>query len=111
MQIPTSNGSLPNGSALASFLAAGVGSAALGLATVLTEASPHGVKVFLNFYNPVGPLSGKTLVAVLVYFGSWAVLHSAIKGKNLNERKWIGVTFVLIATGLALTFPPIYQLF
>src|SRR4051812_37189182 len=57
----------PNGPAAAAFLACGVGSAVLGLAIVLVEASPGHVKSWLNFYDPVGPLSGKTIVAVVAF--------------------------------------------
>jgi hypothetical protein len=100
-----------NGPAAAALLGAGLGSATLGLMIVLVEASPHWFKNWLNFYNPVGPLSGKTIVAVAVYALSWLVMGIALRGKNVRLGWWVTATFVLIALGILLTFPPIYQLF
>jgi hypothetical protein len=56
-------------------VAAGIGSTALGLFTTLAEANTF-VKEVLTFYSPVGPLSGKTTLAVIVWLLSWAILHS-----------------------------------
>lgn len=98
-------------SALASLVAAGIGSLVLGMAIVLVEASPDVVKPLLNFYDPVGPLSGKTTLAVGAYFLSWLGLHLGFKGQSLHEKKWLTATFVMIAISLALTFPPFYGLF
>jgi hypothetical protein len=100
-----------NGPAAAALLAAGLGSAALGLMIVLVEASPRGFKNWLNVYNPVGPLSGKTIVAVAVYAISWIVLGIALRGKNVRLGRWVTATIMLIGLGILLTFPPIYQLF
>jgi hypothetical protein len=100
-----------NGPAAAALLAAGLGSATLGLMIVLVEASPRGFKNWLNFYDPVGPLSGKTIVAVAVYAISWIILGMALRGRNVRLERWVTATFVLIAVGILLTFPPIYQLF
>ena len=61
------------GKALAALVAAGVGCAALGVLTTLAELST-GLKSVLNFYDSVGPLSGKTTVAVLVWLIAWYVL-------------------------------------
>jgi hypothetical protein len=100
-----------NGPAAAAMLGAGLGSATLGLMIVLVEASPHWFKNWLNFYNPVGPLSGKTIIAVAVYAISWLVMGMALRGKNVRLGRWVTATFVLIALGILFTFPPIYQLF
>ena len=61
------------GKALAAMVAAGVGCAALGVLTTLAEVSP-GLKNVLNFYDPVGPLSGKTTVVVIVWLITWYAL-------------------------------------
>jgi hypothetical protein len=96
-----------NGTAMASLLAAGVGSAVLGLMIVLAEASPGFWKVILNFYDPVGPLSGKTTVATIAYFLTFGIFGILNSGKNVSEKKYLAVTFALLALGLMLTFPPI----
>src|SRR5215207_4900659 len=72
-----------NGPAMAALVAAGIGSFALGLFIVLTEAIPA-VKTFMNVYNPVGPLSGKSTFAVVAYVISWGVLAYLWKGKEMN---------------------------
>jgi hypothetical protein len=78
---------------------------------VLVEASPHWFKNWLNFYNPVGPLSGKTIIAVAIYALSWLVMGIALRGKNVRLGRWVTATFLLIALGILFTFPPIYQVF
>src|SRR6476620_7216358 len=92
----TQSEALPaNGPAAAALLGAGLGSATLGLMIVLVEASPRGFKNWLNFYDPVGPLSGKTIIAVAVYALSWLVLGFALRGKNVRLGRWVTATFVL----------------
>jgi hypothetical protein len=53
------------GKALAALVAAGIGCAALGVLTTLAELSPR-LKNVLNIYDPVGPLSGKPTVPVII---------------------------------------------
>src|SRR5918994_2040591 len=53
----------PEGPISAAIIAAGIGAAALGLFTTLAEASAT-VKDWLQWNDRVGPLSGKTLLAV-----------------------------------------------
>lgn len=101
---------LPNGPAAACFLAGGIGSAALGFATVLTEMST-GVKQSLNWWNPAGPLTGKTGVAVAVFFMSWLLLAVMWKGKDVDFRKVSLWTVILVSVGIVLTFPPVFLRF
>src|SRR5690242_5269220 len=72
-----------NGPAMAALVAAGIGSFALGLFIVLAEAIPA-VSTFMNFYNPVGPLAGKSTYAVLAYLVSWGVLALLWKEREIN---------------------------
>jgi hypothetical protein len=101
----------PNGPPAAAFLACGVGAAVLGLAIVLVEASPHHFKKWLNFYDPVGPLSGKTILAVLAFALTWVIAGFMLRGRNVRMSRWLAVSFALIGFGLLFTFPPIYGLF
>lgn len=100
----------PNGPVAAALIAGGIGAAVIGLMTVLNEASA-GISQSLNWYNPVGPLSGKTGIGVIAFFLSWIVLHFALRGKNVNFSRAATIAFVLLAIGLLLTFPPIFDLF
>lgn len=102
---------IANGAALSSLLAAGIGSAALGVFTVAVEMSPKTIKGFMNLYNPVGPLSGKTTFATVAYLVAWAVLAYFYRGKEVDERRFLALTFGLVILGILLTFPPIFQLF
>jgi len=101
---------LPNGPVAASLLAGGIGATWLGLMTVLAEASVP-IKNALNWWSPAGPLTGKALSAVIVFFGSWIVLHLAIGRKNVEFNRVALVALVLLGLGLLGTFPPFFDLF
>jgi len=102
--------SMPNGAAAAAFVASGIGCLMIGLLTTLAEASA-GIKAALNLYNPVGPLSGKTIGGVVVWLIAWIVLHYMWKDKEVDLRRMYIVTLVLLAIGFLLTFPPIFAAF
>ncbi len=104
------NNDLTNGPAAAALLAAGIGSLALGLFVILAEAS-NSVKNALNFYNPVGPLSGKTTVAIIIWILSWMILHGSWKNKQVSFAGVFTVSLILIVLGLLGTFPPFFDLF
>jgi hypothetical protein len=98
------------GKALAAMVAAGVGSAALGVLTTLAELSP-GLKNVLNFYDPVGPLSGKTTVAVVIWLIAWYALAHRWHVRPPVMKSALIATFVLIGVGVVGTFPPFFELF
>jgi hypothetical protein len=100
----------PEGPVSAAILAGGVGALTLGLLTTLAEASTS-IRDFLNLYDPVGPLSGKTIGAVLVWLIAWVVLHVIYRHRALESRKALTVALVLIALGVLGTFPIFFQLF
>jgi hypothetical protein len=94
----------------AALLATGIGCFLLGLLTTLAEVS-GGFRMFLNFYNPVGSLSGKTTYAVVLYVISWAVLHYLWKGRDNMVRVALRPFVVLTLLGLLGTFPVFFELF
>lgn len=100
----------PEGPVAAAILAGGVGALALGVLTTLAEASPS-IKEFLDLYSPVGPLSGKTIGAVLIWLVSWAVLHVFYRARAVESRKALAVALALIALGVIGTFPVFFQAF
>lgn len=101
---------LPNGRAAAALLAAGIGSGFLGVIVLLSELSaPFGTA--LNWINPVGPLSGKVITTIVVFFASWIGLHFAWKNKDVNFSRIVMIAFVLLAVGIIGTFPPFWHLF
>jgi hypothetical protein len=100
----------PTGPVAAALLATGIGAFVLGFLTTLNEAST-GVHDFLEFDKDVGPLSGKTIIAVIAYVASWAVLHGLWRRQNPALRPILVATAVLIALGVLGTFPTFFQAF
>jgi hypothetical protein len=103
-------GEKPEGPVAAAILAAGVGALALGVLTTVAEAS-EGFKEFLTFSEPVGPLSGKTIGAVLIWLVAWVVLHIMYRNKAVESRKALTISLVLIGLGVLGTFPIFFQAF
>ena len=101
---------IPNGPGAAAILAAGIGCAAVGIVTLAAEVS-EGIKGLLNFYNPAGPLSGKSTVAIIIWLVAWYVLSRMWRTKTVAMRQVNVAAFILLAVGLLLTFPPIWGLF
>jgi hypothetical protein len=100
----------PEGPIAAAILAGGVGALAMGVVTTLVEAST-GFKDALNWNNAVGPLSGKTIVTVLVWLAAWAVLHVVYRRKPYETRRALTIALVLIGLGVLGTFPTFFQAF
>jgi hypothetical protein len=100
---------LPNGSAAAAILSAGFGCFVLGLLTCLGDISKP-ISKSLNFYNPTGPLSGVTTVAIVIWLASWIVLALLWGKKSVALAKINLAAFVLLALGILLTFPPFADL-
>jgi len=101
---------LPNGPVAAAVLAGGMGAAALGLMTVLAELSAW-MRTALTWSAPVGPLSGKTGMAVIVFLVTWAIAHALLLRKDVNFSRVAAVALTLLAFGLLGTFPPFFLLF
>lgn len=100
----------PFGPVAAAFLASGIGAVVLGILTTLAEAS-EGIKSALEWSKSVGPLMGKTIIAVIAFAVSWVILHIAFRDKDLDPRKVFTWTAVLVGIGFVLTFPTFFQLF
>ncbi|KAB1138860.1 hypothetical protein F7R91_41655 [Streptomyces luteolifulvus] len=94
----------------AAIIAAGFGATALGLLTTLAEAS-ESVKDALTWSDDVGPLSGKTSLAVAVWLLAWVLLHAALRNKPYETLPALGITLALIGLGVLGTFPEFFQLF
>jgi hypothetical protein len=99
----------PNGPVAAAVLSCGLGGCILGVLAIAADASKH-LAAALNFYNPAGPLSGVTTVAIALWLITWAVLAGRWKTKTLAFSKVTAVAFLFLALGLLLTFPPIGDL-
>lgn len=100
----------PFGPVAAAFLASGIGAVVLGVLTTLAEASAT-IKDKLELNSRVGPLSGKTIVTLIVYFVSWAILHMTLRDKRPDVKKVFTWVAILVGIGLILTFPTFFQMF
>lgn len=100
----------PSGPAAAAVLAAGMGTFVLGLFTTLNEASTD-INDFLRFSDDVGPLSGKTIIAAVAFFVSWAILGYLWREREIAWRPALTATVVLLALGFLGTFPTFFEAF
>ena len=107
-QTPTTN-LKPNGLAAATLLAGGFGAFFMGLITLISEVVTSTQK-FLTFMSPVGPLSGKTIITVVVWLIVWVVLGFQWKGKDKNFGQISMISMVLLLLGIVGTFPPFWHL-
>jgi hypothetical protein len=96
----------------AAIIGSGIGSVVLGIVILITEMKAGaGFKTFLNFVGPVGPLSGKTTVAVLAFAIGWVTLHFTFKNKALSLTTSFIIGVILIGLGMLFSFPPFFELF
>jgi hypothetical protein len=100
----------PMGPAAAMILAGGIAVFCMGLVTTLGEAST-GIGDALSWNDRVGPLSGKTLITVIVFAVSWGVLHALWRRSNPALRSITIASVALIVLGLVGTFPTFFQAF
>ena len=59
----------------------------------------------------VGPLAGKTIIAVIVWLVTWAVLNRLWRDKEVDLKAFFyrGLAFGIV--GVIGTFPPFFELF
>lgn len=94
----------------AAVIASGIGSVMLGLATIGAEANDS-IKTALTWNVGVGPLSGKTGVAVIAFVVSWVILHFVFRDRPIRLVRGFTIGIILVALGLLMTFPPVFLLF
>jgi hypothetical protein len=99
-----------NGPAVAAMIAAGIGSLTMGVFTTLAEASAS-IKDFLAWTDAVGPLAGKTGMAVIAWLVSWAILHVLYRNRSASIQRALIITLVLVGLGFVMTFPTFFQAF
>lgn len=100
----------PNGPVAAALLAGGLGAATLGMVTTIAEIS-EGIAQSLAWIPTVGPLTGKVLVGVAVFFIAWLMLYFLFRDKEVNFSTIVIISMVLLVVGLLGTFPPFFELF
>jgi hypothetical protein len=101
---------IPNGSAWAALVSAGIGALGFGILTDLSECSARAAKLLL-WYRPAGSLSGVAAGAILFWIAAWAVLQMMWKNRRLeHQRTLLAVIIALSLAALVTTFPPFYEL-
>ena len=96
-----------NGSAMAAFLAAGIGSFAMGAIVLLNEA---GIFAVPALYAPAGGISGRTTLATVAWLVAWGLLHYRWKGREVATGGVSALTLILLGLGILATFPPVWRL-
>ena len=105
----TGAANIPNGPGAAAILAAGIGSAAMGI-FALTGDAFEAMNHFFTFYKPTGGLSGVSTSAVIVWLVAWFILSRQWGDKNIEMGKVNLISFALLLVGVLLTFPPVMDL-
>jgi hypothetical protein len=101
---------LPDGPMAAALLGGGIGAFVLGLLTTLAEAS-SAFRDRLVLNAGVGPLSGKTVWATLIFIVAWAVLYGQLRHRDGLLRSATIAFVILTVLGLLGTFPIFFQAF
>ena len=96
-----------NGSAMAAFLAAGIGSFAMGAIVLINEA---GIFAVPALYAPAGGISGRTTLATVAWLVAWGLLHYRWKGREIATNGVSALTLILLGLGILATFPPVWRL-
>jgi hypothetical protein len=97
---------IPNGSAAAAILAAGVGCASVSICAWLGDAIPS-IAHFFNWYHPTGPLSGVSTTAITTWLMVWAFCHRRWKGQAMPMGIIGAFSLICLGVGFLLSFPPI----
>ena len=101
-----------NGPVSAALLAGGIGSAAMGLITLIYELNDKSAFAkSMAWSKGVGGLSGKSSLAIIIFFVAWAILHYAWKDKDTDFARISSIAIALLVVGLLGTFPPVWHLF
>ena len=108
--------SVPGGIAVAALLGAMSGMLTLAVINVFTAASKpfnawvHGVgKLWMPGAAGIGPYSGKETLSVLVWIGTWAILHFALRDRDLSISRWLIVFLVGVGVATTLIWPPVFE--
>lgn len=99
---------VPNGAALAAFLAAGIGAFALGVIVILNEMGLFSAPAL---YAPAGGVTGRTTLGAVIWLLAWALLHHRWKDREIDGWGAYAVAMLLVGLGIVLTFPPVWKLF
>ncbi len=99
-----------SGIAVAAMLSSALGCFTIGLMIVISEASKS-FSNWLNWWNPGGPLVGKTGMGIIVWLVSWIFLSLLIGKKEIKIKPVAAISFIPILLAFLFSFPPFFDLF
>jgi hypothetical protein len=83
----------PSGPAAAAFLSLTLGLVALAISHVISQGSEaakgfvHSLgKLWMPGAQGIGPYSGKETIALIVWLGSWVILHWILRKREVSVR-------------------------
>lgn len=103
----------PDGPGAAAMIAAGIGVFILGFFTTAAVIS-GGIKSFLAWWEwgqGVGPLAGKSTLAILAWLISWLILDLLWRKKDVDLKTAFYIGLGLGVLGAIGTFPTFFELF
>ena len=113
---PSVSRSIPSGPAVAAIISAMLGLVTLAVVNWGTAASKafntwvHGIgKLWMPGAEGIGPYSGKETLSLVVWIGTWIVLHVAIRNRDLNLGRWLIVFLIGIGIATTLLWPPVFE--
>ncbi len=106
----------PNGEAIAAFMSPMLGLLALAFANLLWEANrTYYTEVYLRIgswipkYDRIGPLTGKETILLMVWLGSWAILHLLLRKREMRIAPWAIAFLIGIVAAALLVWPPVAE--
>lgn len=103
----------PDGPAAAAILSAALGIFTIGLLSTLAVISGpvHDFLAWWQWGRGVGPLAGKTTIAVVVWLVGWLILHWVWLNRGVNLKAAFYTALTLGIVGAIGMFPPFFELF
>lgn len=106
----------PSGPAVAAIISAVLGLITLAVVNWGTAYSKafnawvHGIgKLWMPGAEGIGPYSGKETLSLVVWIGSWIVLHLALRNRDLNLGRWLTVFLIGVGIATTLLWPPVFE--
>ena len=104
-----------SGPAIAAMYAAALGMLAMAIVNIFTEASApfkdfvHSIgKLWIPGARGIGPYSGKETTLLVVWLGAWAILHFALRKRDLPIKPWAIGFLVAVGVATTLLWPPVF---
>ena len=103
----------PTGPAAAALISGALSLLAMSISQVLAEGSEaaktaiHNLgKLWIPGAQGIGPYSGKETIALIVWLASWAILHVALRRREVSATVY-GIAFlILIGISTTIFWPP-----